>query len=209
MIGILMLCFLGVYLVMVMLGFGEVVCVIVFNLEIIGGLMGLNGVLLIIEWWYIVLLLGVMIYVLVCLCCFKIGCVFEVIKEDEVVVCLMGVNVVGYKFLVFVIGVVIVGVVGGFNVYFIFIIGFNNYGFENVVDILIMVVFGGISNLIGLMIGLIIFLLLLEVLCYFKDFCLVINGLILILVVLYLFKGIWDLCCICVFLGCNVEKKVK
>ena len=111
--------------------------------------------------------------------------------------------------LAFVIGAAIAGVAGGLNAHFTFTIGPNNYGFENAVDILTMAVFGGTSNLIGPMIGSTILSLLPEVLRHFKDFRLAINGLILILVVLYLPKGIWDPRRIRAFLGRNAEKKVK
>ena len=161
------------------------------------------------EWCHIVLLLGVTIYVLARLRRSKIGRAFEAIKEDEIAARLMGVNVAGYKLLAFVIGAAIAGVAGGLNAHFTFTIGPNNYGFENAVDILTMAVFGGTSNLIGPMIGSTILSLLPEVLRHFKDFRLAINGLILILVVLYLPKGIWDPRRIRAFLGRNAEKKVK
>ncbi|ALU90124.1 branched-chain amino acid ABC transporter permease [Herbaspirillum rubrisubalbicans] len=208
-IGIPTLRLSGVYLAMATLGFGEVVRVIVLNLDITGGPMGLNGVPPITEWWHIVLLLGVTIYALARLRRSKIGRAFEAIKEDEVAARLMGVNVAGYKLLAFVIGAAIAGVAGGLNAHYTFTIGPNNYGFENAVDILTMAVFGGTSNLIGPMIGSTILSLLPEVLRHFKDFRLAINGLILILVVLYLPKGIWDPRRIRALLGRNAEKKVK
>lgn len=208
-IGIPTLRLSGVYLAMATLGFGEVVRVIVLNLDITGGPMGLNGVPPITEWWHIVLLLGVTIYALARLRRTKIGRAFEAIKEDEIAARLMGVNVAGYKLLAFVIGAAIAGVAGGLNAHFTFTIGPNNYGFENAVDILTMAVFGGTSNLIGPMIGSTILSLLPEVLRHFKDFRLAINGLILILVVLYLPKGIWDPRRIRAVLGRNAEKKVK
>ena len=208
-IGIPTLRLSGVYLAMATLGFGEVVRVIVLNLDITGGPMGLNGVPPITEWWHIVLILGVTIYALARLRRSKTGRAFEAIKEDEVAARLMGVNVAGYKLLAFVIGAAIAGVAGGLNAHFTFTIGPNNYGFENAVDILTMAVFGGTSNLIGPMIGSTILSLLPEVLRHFKDFRLAINGLILILVVLYLPKGIWDPRRIRAFLGRNAEKKVK
>ncbi|MBV8624548.1 MAG: branched-chain amino acid ABC transporter permease [Herbaspirillum sp.] len=208
-IGIPTLRLSGVYLAMATLGFGEVVRVIVLNLEITGGPMGLNGVPPITEWWHIVLILGVTIYALARLRRSKTGRAFEAIKEDEVAARLMGVNVAGYKLLAFVIGAAIAGVAGGLNAHYTFTIGPNNYGFENAVDILTMAVFGGTSNLIGPMIGSTILSLLPEVLRHFKDFRLAINGLILILVVLYLPKGIWDPRRIRAFLGRNAEKKVK
>ncbi|MFJ3055058.1 branched-chain amino acid ABC transporter permease [Herbaspirillum sp. NPDC087042] len=208
-IGIPTLRLSGVYLAMATLGFGEVVRVIVLNLDITGGPMGLNGVPPITEWWHIVLILGVTVYALARLRRSKTGRAFEAIKEDEVAARLMGVNVAGYKLLAFIIGAAIAGVAGGLNAHYTFTIGPNNYGFENAVDILTMAVFGGTSNLIGPMIGSTILSLLPEVLRHFKDFRLDINGLILILVVLYLPKGIWDPRRIRAVLGRNAEKKVK
>ena len=191
-IGIPTLRLSGVYLAMATLGFGEVVRVVVLNMEITGGPMGLNGVPPVTEWWHIVLLLGITVYFLARVRRSKIGRAFEAIKEDEVAARLMGVNVAGYKLLAFVIGAAIAGVAGALNAHYTFTIGPNNYGFENAVDILTMAVFGGTSNLIGPMIGSTILSLLPEVLRHFKDFRLAANGLILILVVLYLPKGIWD-----------------
>jgi branched-chain amino acid transport system permease protein len=95
-IGILTLRLSGVYPAMATLGFGEVVRVIVLNLDITGGPMGLNGVPPITEWWHIVLILGVTIYALARLRRPRPGA-FEAIKEDEVAARLMGVNVAGYK----------------------------------------------------------------------------------------------------------------
>src|SRR5450830_42220 len=191
-IGVPTLRLSGVYLAMATLGFGEVVRVIVLNMDVTGGPMGLNGVPPVTEWWHIVLLLGVTVYFLARVRRSKIGRAFEAIKEDEVAARLMGVNVAGYKLLAFVIGAAIAGVAGALNAHYTFTIGPNNYAFENAVDILTMAVFGGTSNLIGPIIGSTILSLLPEVLRHFKDFRLAANGLILILVVLYLPKGIWD-----------------
>src|SRR5450830_1049691 len=191
-IGIPTLRLSGVYLAMATLGFGEVVRVVVLNMDITGGPMGLNGVPPITEWWHIVLLLLATLYILARVRRSKIGRAFEAIKEDEVAARLMGVNVAGYKLLAFVMGAAIGGVAGALNAHYTFTIGPNNYGFENAVDILTMAVFGGTSNLIGPVLGSTILSLLPEVLRHFKDFRLAANGLILILVVLYLPKGIWD-----------------
>jgi branched-chain amino acid transport system permease protein len=191
-IGIPTLRLSGVYLAMATLGFGEVVRVIVLNLDITGGPMGLNGVPLKTEFWHIVLLLAATLYLLARMRRSKIGRAFEAIKADEVAARLMGINVDAYKLLAFVLGAVIAGVAGVLNAHFTFTIGPGNYAFENAVDILTMAVFGGTSNLIGPTIGATILTLLPEVLRNFKDFRLAVNGLILILVILYLPKGIWD-----------------
>lgn len=105
---------------------------------------------------------------------------------------LMGVNVAGYKLLAFVIGAAIAGVAGGLNAHYTFTIGPGNYAFENAVEILTMAVFGGTSTLIGPTIGGMVLTLLPEALRDFNSYRAVVNGLILVLVILYLPKGIWD-----------------
>ena len=191
-VGIPTLRLSGVYLAMATLGFGEVVRVIVLNMEITGGPMGLNGIPLKTEWWHIVVILGITLFVLARLRRSKTGRAFEAIKEDEIAARLMGVNVAGYKLLAFVLGAVIAGVAGGLNAHYTFTIGPGNYAFENAVEILTMAVFGGTSNLIGPVLGSTILTLLPEVMRSLKDYRLAANGLILIIVILYLPKGIWD-----------------
>ena len=191
-IGIPTLRLSGVYLAMATLGFGEVVRVIVLNLEITGGPMGLNGIPQKTEFWHIAAFLLATLFLLARLRRSKVGRAFEAIKEDEVAARLMSINVASYKLLAFTLGAAIAGLAGGLNAHFTFTIGPNNYAFENAVDILTMAVFGGTSNLIGPTLGAAILTLLPEVLRQFKDFRLVANGLILVLVILYLPKGIWD-----------------
>ena len=182
----------GVYLAMATLGFGEVVRVIILNLEITGGPMGLNGIPQKTEFWHIAVFLLLTLFLLARLRRSKVGRAFEAIKEDEVAARLMSINVASYKLLAFTLGAAIAGLAGGLNAHFTFTIGPNNYAFENAVDILTMAVFGGTSNLIGPTLGAAILTLLPEALRQFKDFRLVANGLILVLVILYLPKGIWD-----------------
>ena len=191
-IGIPTLRLSGVYLAMATLGFGEVVRVVVLNMDITGGPLGLNGIPLKTEWWHIVLLLALTLYILARMRRSKIGRAFEAIKEDEVAARLMGVNVAGYKLLAFVIGAAIAGVAGGLNAHFTFTIGPGNYAFENAVEILTMAVFGGTGSLVGPTLGGMILTLLPEALRDFNSYRAVVNGLILVLVILYLPKGIWD-----------------
>ena len=191
-IGIPTLRLSGVYLAMATLGFGEVVRVIVLNLDITGGPMGLNGIPLQTEWWHIVALLIGVLYFLARLRRSKVGRAFEAIREDEVAARLMGVDVAGYKLLAFAIGAGIAGLAGALNAHYTFTIGAGNFDFERAVEILTMAVFGGTGNLIGPTLGGAILAVLPEALRWFKDYRLAINGLILILVILYMPNGLWD-----------------
>ncbi|MEB0214471.1 MULTISPECIES: branched-chain amino acid ABC transporter permease [unclassified Undibacterium] len=191
-IGIPTLRLSGVYLAMATLGFGEVVRVIVLNLNFTGGPMGLNGIELKTEWYHIMLALVLVLLLLARLRASKVGRAFEAIKEDEIAARLMGVNVAAYKLLAFVLGAMIAGLAGGLNAHYTFTIGPGNYGFENAVDILTMAVFGGTASLLGPLIGSSTLSILPELMHGLKDYRLAANGLILIIVILYLPKGIWD-----------------
>ena len=191
-IGIPTLRLSGVYLAMATLGFGEVVRVIVLNLDITGGPMGLNGIPQKTEFWHIALLLAATLALLARMRRSKIGRAFEAIKADEVAARLMGINVTAYKLLAFVLGAAIAGVAGALNAHYTFTIGPGNYGFESAVDLLTMTVFGGTSNLAGPVLGATTLGLLPEVFHGLKDYLLAFNGFILVVVILYLPNGIWD-----------------
>jgi branched-chain amino acid transport system permease protein len=113
----------GVYLAMATLGFGEVVRVSVLNMDVTGGPMGLNGIPLKTEWWHIVLLLGVVLFVLARMRRSKIGRAFEAIRADEIAARLMGINVPAYKLLAFAVGAAIAGLAGGRHAHYTFTIG--------------------------------------------------------------------------------------
>ncbi|MBV6305414.1 branched-chain amino acid ABC transporter permease [Candidimonas humi] len=183
----------GVYLAMATLAFGEVVRVIVLNTEsVTGGALGLNGIPQLTQWWHVLLAVVIVLLVLWRLRVSKIGRAFDAIRGDETAASLMGVNVRANKLLAFVLGGAIAGLAGALNAHLTFFIGPNEYGFERAVEILTMTILGGISGLIGPLLGSTIITLLPEVLRGFDSFRLVANGLILVLIVLFLPRGIWD-----------------
>lgn len=183
----------GVYLAMATLGFGEVVRVLILNTEdLTGGALGLNGIPQSTQWYHVAGAVVVALLVLWRLRRSKVGRAFEAIKEDETAAGLMGINVTGYKMLAFVLGAVLAGLAGALNAHLTFFIGPNEYGFDRGVEILTMAILGGINGLVGPVLGSTILTLLPEMLRAFNDFRLVVNGLILVLIVLFLPKGIWD-----------------
>ena len=183
----------GVYLAMATLAFGEVVRIALLNAEsLTGGALGLNGIPQSTQGWHVALALVCTLALLWRLRRSKIGRAFEAIKEDETAAGLMGIDVGAHKMLAFVLGAVIAGLAGTLNAHLTFFIGPNEYGFDRAVDILTMAILGGINTLTGPVIGAVILTLLPEMLRSFKDFRLVVNGFILVLIVLFLPKGIWD-----------------
>lgn len=183
----------GVYLAMATLAFGEVVRIAILNADsITGGALGLNGIPQLTQWWHVALALILTLLVLWRLRRSKVGRAFEAIKEDETAAGLMGIDVDGHKMLAFVLGAAIAGLAGTLNAHLTFFIGPSEYGFSRAVEILTMAILGGIGSLTGPVLGAVILTLLPEVLRSLEGFRLMVNGLILVLIVLFLPKGIWD-----------------
>lgn len=183
----------GVYLAMATLAFGEVVRIAVLNVEsLTGGALGLNGIPQSTQWWHVALGLVLVLLMLWRVRRSKVGRAFEAIKEDETAAGLMGIDVAGHKMLAFVLGGAVAGLAGTLNAHLTFFIAPGEYGFNRAVDILTMAILGGIGSLTGPVLGATILTLLPEMLRGLGAFRLVVNGFILVLIVLFLPKGIWD-----------------
>jgi branched-chain amino acid transport system permease protein len=183
----------GVYLAMATLGFGEVVRILILNTEDwTGGALGLNGIPQLTQWWHVLLSVVAALFVLWQLRRTRVGRAFEAIKEDETAAALMGINVAAHKMLAFVLGAALAGLAGALNAHLTFFIGPNEYNFDRGVEILTMAILGGINGLAGPVLGALILTLLPEALRSLKDFRLVVNGLILVVITLFLPRGLWD-----------------
>jgi branched-chain amino acid transport system permease protein len=183
----------GVYLAMATLGFGEVVRVMILNAEsVTGGALGLNAIPQLTQWWHVVAALVVVLLLLWRLRRSRVGRAFEAIKEDDIAASLMGIGVLAHKMMAFVLGAAIAGLAGALNAHLTFFIGPAEYGFDRGVDILTMAILGGIGGLTGPVLGAAIITVLPELLRGFRDYRTMLNGAILVLIVLFLPKGIWD-----------------
>jgi branched-chain amino acid transport system permease protein len=183
----------GVYLAMATLAFGEVVRIFILNTDnLTGGALGLNGIPQLTMWWHVLLAVVLVLFFLARLRRSKIGRAFEAIKEDETAAGLMGIDVNGHKMLAFALGAAIAGLAGTLNAHLTFFIGPQEFGFDRGVEILTMTILGGINSLFGPVIGAFIITLLPELLRSFKDYRSVVNGLILVVIVLFLPKGLWN-----------------
>jgi len=184
----------GVYLAMATLAFGEVVRILILNAEgLTGGALGLNGIPQLTQWFDVALAVVLTLVVLLRLARSRIGRTMAAICQDEIATEIMGLNVRAYKLFVFVSGGALAGLAGGLNAHFTFFISPNEYGFERAVDILAMGVLGGTGSPWGAVIGGLLITLLPELLRGLGHYRPLINGIILILIILYSPKGIWNL----------------
>jgi branched-chain amino acid transport system permease protein len=179
---------------MATLAFGEVVRIILLNAEnLTGGALGLNGIPQLTGSSHVAVALAATLYVTLRCARSHIGRVTMAISQDETATEVMGLNVRAYKLLAFVLGAALAGLAGGLNAHFTFFISPNEYGFERGVEILAMGVLGGTGSPWGAVIGGVLITLLPELLRGLGHYRPMINGVILIVIILYSPKGIWDL----------------
>jgi branched-chain amino acid transport system permease protein len=184
----------GVYLAMATLAFGEVVRILILNAEgFTGGALGLNAIPQLTQWFDVALGVGLVLYALLRLMRSRMGRAMTAIRQDETATELMGLDVRGYKLFVFVLGGAIAGLAGALNAHFTFFISPSEYGFERGVEILAMGVLGGTASPWGAVIGGVLITVLPELLRGLGHYRPLINGVILILIILYSPKGIWHL----------------
>ena len=115
------------------------------------------------------------------------------ISQDEVATELMGLNVRAYKLFVFVFGAALAGLAGALNAHFTFFISPSEYGFERGVEILTMGVLGGTGSPWGAVLGGLLITILPELLRGLGHYRPVVNGMILIVIILYSPRGLWHL----------------
>ena len=184
----------GVYLAMATLAFGEVVRIAILNTEdLTGGALGLNGVPQLTSWLSVAVVVSVAVYILLRSARSRLGRTMAAIRQDEVASEVIGINVRAYKLLAFVMGAALAGLAGGLNAHFTFFISPNEYGFDRGVEILAMGVLGGTGSPWGAVLGGVLITLLPELLRGLGDYRPLVNGIILILIMLYSPQGLWGL----------------
>jgi branched-chain amino acid transport system permease protein len=187
-----------VYLAIATIGFGEVVRGIILNIDkvlgykLTGGALGLNNIPVKTELWHLLLYLALLIYFFIRLSRSRTGRALVAIRRDETVAATMGIDVVYYKNMAFVIGAMIAGGAGGLAAHLTRFIGPNEFGFARAVDILTYAVLGGFNHWLGPLIGGLTLTGLPELLRFLAAYRPIVNGIILMLAIIYLPSGLAD-----------------
>lgn len=187
-----------VYLAIATIGFGEVVRVFMLNVDnlagvtITGGSLGLNNIPRKTETWHLVLFLGLLIYFFLRIDRSRIGRAFDAIRQDDSVAATMGIPVVRYRNLAFVLGAIIAGAAGVFSAHLTYFVSPNEFGFNEAVRILTFAILGGFTHWVGPIVGAFILTFLPEFLRFLGEYRPIVNGVILILAIVYLPRGLVD-----------------
>ena len=181
----------GVYLAIATIGLGEVLRAVYLNLDVFGGALGLSGIPERADASIIYGLLALATLALWLVGRSRIGRAMEAMREDETAAAVMGVPVRRYKMAVLVTSAALAGLAGCLSAHVSSFIGPNEYGFEPAVTILSYALLGGIGNPVAPVLGAWVLTLLPEVLRDVSDFRLVLNGLIIVVAVLFLPNGLF------------------
>jgi branched-chain amino acid transport system permease protein len=178
------------FLAITTMGINFVVEAVFLYIPFFGGAMGIGGINLP-KWFgremtkpeYFLLILAVFILLILLdrrLGRSWIGLAWASIREDELAAESMGVDVVRFKVMAFVLGSAIAGLAGGFYAHFLTFIMPQNFGFGQSIVILCMVVFGGIGTRWGPVLGAIILGILPEVSRPIMEYRTLVYGLLLL-----------------------------
>lgn len=182
----------GDYLAIVTLGFGEIIRVIFQNSETFGAATGLFGIP---KWTTLAWGFGaaaITVYVITCLVNSTYGRGFLAVHDDEIAAGAMGINPTRYKVTAFVIGAFFAGVAGGLYAHLKTTLVPTGFDFMKSIDIVVMVILGGMGNTLGVIIAAILLTLLPEVLRVVADYRMIIYSLLIIALMLLRPQGLFS-----------------
>ncbi len=174
----------GDYLAIVTLGFGEIIRVLILNIDAIGGARGLPGIP---QYSNVFWVFGAAVVVIALahnLARSTHGRALFAIRDDEVAAEALGVDTTRYKVLAFVIGAFFAGVAGGLFAHFLSYLNPSSFTFLKSIEVIAMVVLGGMGSITGSVLAAIVLTLLPELLRSVKDFRMVIYALMLIVLMI-------------------------
>jgi branched-chain amino acid transport system permease protein len=152
----------GDYLAIVTLGFGQIIAVIFRNIESLGGALGLNGIPARTNLFWAFSAAALTVYVVTALVNSTYGRGFLATHDDEVAAEAMGMNTTRYKIVAFVTGAFFAGIAGSLSGHFTLTINPKGFDFNKSIEIVVMVIVGGMGLTVGVIIAAVLLTLLPE-----------------------------------------------
>lgn len=207
----------GDYLAITTLGFSEIIRVIIQNLSFIGGSQGFRGVYIyangktslemspefgdmafkfyslskMTDFFWTFFFVAVIIFAISNLMKSTYGRGFIAVKDDEIAAEAMGINSTKFKVTAFIMGAFFAGIAGGLYAHFIQYINPEDFNFLRSVEIVAMVILGGMGSTFGVVIAAIILTILPELLRDIQEYRMIIYALLLIIMMLVRPQGIF------------------
>jgi branched-chain amino acid transport system permease protein len=156
----------GDYLAIVTLGFNAIIIGVIQNAEVLGAQRGLTGMVKFTGFFatfgtaaFAVMLVHNLVHS-------TYGRGFVATHDDEIAAEASGLNTTRYKIVAFVIGAFLAGLAGGLYAHFKQYIHPEAFGFMKSVDIVVMVILGGMGSMLGVCLAAVLLTILPELLRY-------------------------------------------
>lgn len=189
-IGIPTLRLKGDYLAIATLGMAEIIRVVFLNLEITNGAAGLSGIPRYTNWFWMYLFVVLTIILINNFIRSSYGRACISIREDEIAAESMGINTTKYKVMAFAIGAFFAGVAGALYSSYFYFLKPNIFGFLKSIDILVIVVLGGMGSITGSVLAAVLLAMLTTFLQSFTEVRMILYSLLLVVIMIFRPQGI-------------------
>src|SRR6056297_3367174 len=122
----------------------------------------------------------------------RLGRAFNAIRQDEAVAASLGISIVRHQMLAFALSGALAGLFGALEAYHAYALDPNQFGFHLLITVLSYVILGGRNSVLGPIIGTAVLIALPELARFLAEYRMVIYGVMLIVVINYMPKGIAD-----------------
>ena len=181
----------GDYLAIATLGLGEIIRIVIMNIEYVGGAAGFKGIPhhTTFPWVFLVMLFT--LFFIKNFVNSKYGRSCIAVRENEIAAEAMGVNTTKYKVMAFTIGAIFAGIGGGLFAHCFYIINPSSFTFMASFNYLIMVVLGGLGSITGSIAGAFVVTFVSAALASWPEFRMIIYAIVLILLMFYRPQGLF------------------
>lgn len=190
-VGIPTLRLTGDYLAIATLGVSEIIRVLINNLrDITNGPAGISGVPIVTDWRLTYVFLALTTILILNYAYSSVGRATMAINQDQIAAEAMGVKITRYKVTAFALGAMTAAIGGALQASFLGIVTPQDYTFNRSIDVLIIVVFGGIGSFTGTFIAATILGILNLILQDYGQLRMIIYAIALILIMIFKPSGL-------------------
>jgi branched-chain amino acid transport system permease protein len=181
----------GDYLAIVTLGFGEIIKVLLQNMDSVGAARGLVGVPSYTNLFWTFSAAAVTVYAVWGLVNSTYGRGFLAVADDEIAAEAMGLNTTRYKITAFMVGSFFAGVAGGLYAHLKGYLNPSGFDFNKSIEIVVMVILGGMGKHVGVIVAAVLLTVVQEPLRQLGDFRMILYSLILIILMITRPQGLF------------------
>ena len=195
-IGIPALRLKGDYLAIITLGFGEIIRVVLLNIDsVLGfkltyGAASLKSIPKETTFFNTFLCVGIVCLLIHTMMKSRHGRAILSIRENEIAAESCGINVTYYKVLGFAASAVFAGLAGALYAGYLGILNPSSFGFMKSIEILVMVVLGGMGSMVGSVLSATVLTAVPEILRAFSEYRMILYSLLLITVMIFKPSGL-------------------